>query len=325
MTVTSLDETRIYYGSDRLKEVFRSMVQGSAQEAVKSLNSKYLRFSTLFLLQPDICTADITSQLNTRNKYALDLIKDILSEEEINSERVLTEYTPDNYASLRWILETGYSEDGLSEEYDQVLDAAAIILSRVYNDRTSLKIIEELIFSRHRKGSYIYDLTWTFFEALNPRDIAVLVKRLKASETSDVELACRFLNFIPGLNEKRDNEQQNKYQSAMKWINENQNFLYFTGASNQQTINPQRYSVSLEAKYLQKSASVVASGQTRTLKGMEQSCLDCFNRLDTETKQLLSDYSNILFRSNRNRWNKWIQGPIERQIDVARGVMEGLQ
>ncbi len=325
MAITSLDETRIYYGSDRLKEVFGSMIKSNAQEAVKALNSKYLRFPTLFILQQDINTLDIASQLNTRNKYALDLVKDLLSEEDINSDRILAEYTPDNHSSIRWILETGYSEDGLSDEYDQVLDAAAIILSKVYNDRTCLKIIEELIFSRHRKGSYMYDLTWTFFEALNPRDIAVLVKRLDSSEPRDVELARKFLNFIPVQNDKRDNEEQNQYQSALKWIKQNQSFLYYTGATNQQTINPQRYAVSLEAKYLQKPANEVSDGQSRSLKREEQSCLDCFNQLDTETKLLLSEYSNRLFRSNRSRWSKWIQSPIERQIDIARGVMEGLQ
>ncbi len=316
MSIALFDEIRIYYGSDKLKTIFRDMVDNNVEGALKSLNQKNLQFPSLFVLNSEINNAGLDEHLSTRNKYALELTNQVLADEEFDSERLQSGNIQEHFAAVRWILESGSSKDGLSDEFDQVLDTSAIILCKLYNERSCLRTVENLIFDRHRKGSYIYDLTWVFFETLNPQNLNTLANRLRSANPKDVELARKFLNFIPDIGNRNDDARK-QHQIALRWINRNQNFLYFTGASNQQTIEPLRYAVSLEAKYLQKSACGIMAEPSRALRKEEITYLDNFNKLDDDLKLLLSDCSDYLCRSDRYKWSKWLHSPIEKQIEVA--------
>ncbi len=316
MSIALFDEIRIYYGSDKLTTIFRDLVDNNVEEALKSLNQKNLQFPSFFVLHNEINNSGLDERLSTRNKFALNLINQVLSDEELDSERLQSGNTQENLAYVRWILESGCSEDGLSDQFDQVLDTSAIILSKLYNDRSCLSTIENLIFDRYRKGSYIYDLTWVFFETLNPQNLNTLANRLRSANPKDVELAHKFLNFIPGIDSRNDDSRK-QYQAALKWINRNQNFLYFTGATNQQTTEPLRYMVSLQAKYLQKPAYSIMTEQSRALRKEEVTYLENFNNLDEDIKLLLSNCSDFLCRSDRNKWGKWLHSPIEKQIEIA--------
>ncbi len=316
MSIALFDEIRIYYGSDKLVTIFRDLVDNNVEEALKSLNQKNLQFPSLFVLHNEINNSGLDERLSTRNKFALNLINQVLSDEELDSERLQSGNTQENLAYVRWILESGCSEDGLSDQFDQVLDTSAIILGKLYNDRSCLSTIENLIFDRHRKGSYIYDLTWVFFETLNPQNLNTLANRLRSANPKDVELAHKFLNFIPGIDSRNDDSRK-QHQTALKWINRNQNFLYFTGATNQQTTEPLRYMVSLEAKYLQKPAYSIMTEQSRALRKEEVTYLENFSNLDEDIKLLLSNCSDFLCRSDRNKWSKWLHSPIEKQIEIA--------
>lgn len=325
MSAGLFDEIRVFYGSERLKTIFNDMASSNIEETERSINHKNLKFPSLFTLKSEIASSDLLDRLNQRNRYALDLINNLSSEERLGSDRILSEYTPENYSALRWILETGYTEDGMSDDYDEVLDTAAIILTRVYNDRSCLRLIEELIFSRYRKDSFIYDLVWAYFETINTQNINLLVNRLRSANPKDVELARKFLNFIPCISLNRDEDPHTQYQCCLKWINQNQNFLYYTGATNLQTTNPCRYEVSLEAKYMQKPAYSVIGEQSRSLKREETVYLNNFRELDEESQLLLSNYSDYLYRNNKNRWNRWLQSPIDRQLEIAKRIMGGAQ
>ncbi|EMS71803.1 hypothetical protein [Ruminiclostridium cellobioparum] len=316
MSIALFDEIRIYYGSDKLATIFRDMVDNDVEEALKSLNQKNLLFPSLFVLHNEINNVGLNERLSNRNKYAMDLINQVLADEELDSERLQSGNIQENLTAARWILESGSSEDGLSDEFDQVLDTSAIVLCKLYNDRSCLRTVETLIFDRHRKGSYTYDLTWVFFETLNPQNLNTLANRLRSANPKDVELARKFLNFIPDL-DNRNNDARKQHQIASRWINRNQNFLYFTGSSNQQTIDPMRYEVSLEAKYLQRPVGSIMTEQSRALRKEEVTYLDNFNKLDDDVKLLLSNCSDYLCRSDRYKWSKWLHSPLEKQIEMA--------
>jgi len=327
MNIALFDEIRIYYGSDRLLTIFRDLAGNNENEALKSVNQKNLKFPSLFILCPEIKRLQLSDGLNARNTYAYNFISRILEGEELDSQVLLQEYTgenPENQEILRWMIESGHAEDGLSEEYDQVLDTAAICLLKVYGNNRSLKIIEDMIFSRYRKGSFIYDLTWAYFETINPQNLNGLAARLRSSEPKDVELARKLLNFIPSVSEREDNTRK-QYQNTLKWISQNQNFLYYTGVTNNQTFEPARFAVSLEAKYLQKPAESFLQQQSRLAGAEGSENLERFKELEDDYKLLLSNYSNALYRYNRYKWNKWIQSPVERQIEIAERVMGDVQ
>ncbi len=315
MATTLFDEIRIFNGSDKLTTIFRDLINNNFDEAIKSLNHRYLQFPSLFILNTEI-SSEIYERLNTRNKCALNFINQVLSEEGPDSERILSESTQESFAAYKWILESGCSEDGLSEAYDEVLDRAAMVLCKVYNDQSCLRIMEALIFDRHRKGSYIYDLTWAFFESLNPQNINSLANRLRSANPKDVELARKFLNFIPDI-DSRDEDSRKLYQRALKWLSQNQNYIYYTGVTNNQTPNPSRYTVSLEAKYLHKPAYSIIQEPSRNINKEEASYLDNFINLNEDTKQLLARCSDMLYHINKYKWNKWLQSPVDKQIEIA--------
>lgn len=215
MSIALFDEIRIYYGSDKLATIFRDMVDNDVEEALKSLNQKNLLFPSLFVLHNEINNVGLNERLSNRNKYAMDLINQVLADEELDSERLQSGNIQENLTAARWILESGSSEDGLSDEFDQVLDTSAIVLCKLYNDRSCLRTVETLIFDRHRKGSYTYDLTWVFFETLNPQNLNTLANRLRSANPKDVELARKFLNFIPDL-DNRNNDARKQHQIASR-------------------------------------------------------------------------------------------------------------
>jgi len=318
-----LDEIRLNRGADKMKAVFYDLVNHNLEKAIKLINDKSLQFTSLFILQPEIKGSDVITRLSVKNKHALEIIDKILSKEILNTQIFLPEYKQEDYSSLKWILETGYIDDGLSDEFDEVLDTAAIMLAKVYKDKNCLPAIEEMIFNRYRRGAFIYDLVWAFFEFENPDKLIMVANRLRSSNRKDVELACKFLNFIPciGMNNKEDHMKQHK--CSLKWIKQNKDFLYYTGETFLQTSSPYRYAVSKEAKYLQKPASNVNGELSRLLTQDELICLDSFKKLDDDSKLRLSNYSSMLYHKSKYRWRKWRQNPIDKQIEIAKRKLGG--
>lgn len=321
--IDSLDSVRLNYGTDRLKDIFQDMVNNNEPMAVRLLNNSNIGFPSLFILRPEISRNNLIPRLSMQNKLTLMATNDMLSKDTISSQRFL-EHSNEYYPVIRRILETGYTEDGLNDQYDEVMETAAVILTKVYGDYSCQRIIEELIFNRYRKGTYIYDLVWAFFETINTNNLLMVVERLRSKHPKDVELARKFLNFIPCIRDNSGDDPIKHYQGSIRWINQNFNFLYYTGETNQQTHNPCRYAVSLEAKYLQRSLSVVNGKAPRTLTRFQSNILDNFKKLDDDTKVYLSDYSDMLYRRNKYRWSKWLESPIESQIDIAKRMLGGL-
>jgi len=316
-----VDEIRFNHGMDRLKATFHDLVNNNPEKAVKVINNENVLFPYLFILQSEIIRSDLLSRLNVRNKYALEITNEILLKEISNTQRFSSEFRQDDYSVLKWIVDTGYIEDGLNDKYDEVIETAAIILTKFYKDKSCLRIIEEMIFNRYKKGAFIYDLVWAFFEASDPDSLIMVINRLHSPNPKDIELARKFLNFIPCIGKHLEENPQKQYECALRWINQNQNFLYYTGETYLQTSNPYRYAISLEAKYLQKTAANFYREASRSLTEVEYTCLERFNSLDSNSKLCLSNYSDMLYRKSRNMWSNWLQNPIDKQIEIAQRIL----
>lgn len=310
--IESLDEIRLNKGIDKMRAVFNDLVNNNPEKAIKLINDKNVKFTSLFLLQPEIKRSALLPSLSVRNKQALEIAN--------GAKHFSSEYKTEDYPTLKWILETGYIEDGLNDQYDEVLDNAAIILAKVYKDKNCLATIEEMIFNRYRTGAFIYDLVWAFFEVADSENLIMVANRLRSSNRKDVELARTFLNFVPCISMNNEKDNMKQYKCSLKWITQNKEFLYFTGDTNQQTSNPNRYAINWDAKYLQKPASNVNGEFNRTLTEYECKCLDSFKRLDDDSKLRLSDYSSMLYRKSKHRWSKWLQNPIDKQLEIAKSI-----
>ena len=111
---------------------------------------------------------------------------------------------------------------------------------------------------------------------------------------------------------------QKQYFSFFYYLKENYPFLYFTGESFQRESNPTPYSIAMDSKYLYKRVSVDTGISLIPLTQKENSLSNYFNRLDNDTKQLLSNFSLKTQHENKYLWRSWINQSIIKQINMAR-------
>ena len=312
-----LDRFRLNEGIDKLKSHYHYLVKFNTNKAANLINDKKLHFCTLFVLQPVIKGTNYSEYLNSQNESALEFITDMLEKDVSNKKNSENIHKQPNYSVLKWILETGWLDDGLNNKYDEILDKSAILLTKKYNDISIINIIVEIIFSRHRKGLYIHDMVWALFESRSIQSLIITAQRLHSKQWRDVKLACKLLGFIPGIDIEFNKNRVKPYLVFLNWIEENSSFLNYTGEGFQQTPTPEPYAVSLEAKYLCK-ISAMDNPKPLRLLNEESKRLEIFKILDKNTRILLSRFSFYLFRQNYHEWIRWINYPVEKQIRIAK-------
>lgn len=326
-SINPLDRIRIDEGIDNLKAYFNELAKEHTGEALNSINAENLHFPSLFVLRNEIDMLGLFYNLSLRNRVAIEITDEILeSKKKISvNEYISSDFAQIAYSAFKWIFETGFSDDGLSNQYDQVLDITAIILTKVYKEKTILPNLVNMIFDRNKKGLFTHDLVWAFFESRDPNSLIMIANHLLSTKKEDIELASKLLSFIPGIEKNSVISKEKKYTAFLNWLEENSPFLYFTGQSLQQVNRPITYIIALEAKYLNKYVSVDTGKTLKSFTDEESELLNKFNKQDNNTKLLLANFSNMLHNKNKSVWKEWIHYPILRQIAIAKAVIGGYQ
>ncbi|MCX7842922.1 MAG: hypothetical protein N2489_07600 [Clostridia bacterium] len=306
-----LDNIRLQKGITLVRSYFARLASYRPVQAANILNEPKLSFATLYCLSPEIEKYSLANRLNMRNKTALEYLNALRSRQKLDYTRLTEE-------ALEWVFETGRHDDGLSNEFDGILDKTAAILTKVYRNKSALPSIVDIIFKRNKKGGFIYDLIWAFFEARNADSLMLIADRLNSGNNKDAELAQKLLNFIPGINNISNTDRASLYAHVAEWLTENCCFLQYTGETFNQISNPEPFSVCLEAKYMCIPVSNPDSIDGRTITGQESSRLREFKTLDKETKVMLSDFSYSLHRKDQQSWSVWISSPLSEQIKAAK-------
>ncbi|NFM78215.1 hypothetical protein FDC04_05100 [Clostridium botulinum] len=319
-TINFLDKRMDDSGVDNIRSFFYQLAKENEKEALNLINDENLHFTSLFVLRPEIEELNLFQKLNARNRIALGITNEILSSKRNISdvEYLSFDYIQAVHSVLKWMLETGCINDGLDDQYDEILDITAIFLIKIYRDKTVLPIISEMIFRRYKQGLLIHDLAWAFFESRDPISLSIISERLQSKELKDVELAQELLSFVPGIGIRENIDIKKQYLSFLDWFGKNNLFLHFTGESFQQVKNPAIYRVVLEAKYLCEPVSIDTGEILRILSGKECKLIDQFKRLDENTQELLSEFSVMLHHNNICKWQYWLECPIGEQIKFAR-------
>jgi len=238
-TLSYLDRVRLVNGSDMCRSYFRELCEREPKRAVSLINDKKLLFVSLFMLMPEIEERGIYEHLNTRNTIAIKICRKIL---KIDS--FLIESREEVYGVLKWMLISGANDDGLSSEYDRIIDGVSSLLINTYTDKALLKVVADVIFRRNRRGAFIHDLVWAFFGANDPNALRIIAEFLRSNVKEDIDLAYKLLNLEPNSeNGYRDRHKQ--YLSYLSWVKENYPYIIFTGESFNLTSNPKPVSVDL--------------------------------------------------------------------------------
>jgi hypothetical protein len=182
-----------------------------------------------------------------------------------------------------------------------------------------------MIFKRNKEGHCIHDLVWAFFQFHDIYALKLIAKRILSPEKEDVALACDLLDIkVPDMNNAPTDNQQ-KHNLYLKWLKENDPFLYFTGESFQCSSHPTPYLTDLDRKYMYKGIPSYDKKSITHLNNYEHKCLEAFECLNDEDKTALSEYSYKFHNKNISGWKKWIRSPLVVQIEIAKNEMEGYQ
>ena len=305
----TLDAIRSQYGNQNVKNEFYNSYRRNPNSTIDALNDYRLAYPTLYVLYPEVIKLDAGNQLSGRNKTAANISRDFI----FHRDRGSYQYKPEHYPVLLWMLQTGYYDYDLGDEYDQIMDYTGLLLLKQEHDKSCLQPMEEMIFGRNRRGLNTCDAEWAFLGCEDPECLKLLANRLLSKDRQDVELACKMLSFIPCFDSQQA-RQTDLYTCVMQWINENKPYLQYTGESSQECNSPYPYKVSNVYKYLQKP---ITFNDISRLSSEEKFYITRFIALDEDKQAQLSGFSQKLHSSDRMRWGKWMSSPLDIQIGSA--------
>jgi hypothetical protein len=301
-----LDDVRQSHSYEETRDLFHRLYGDDATQAVSLLNEDGLSFPSLYILQPEISKLSLAGKLNDRNQKALEVEKDLLAHRHPGRGM-----TPEDVRDLlKWMLQSGSNAVNLGEEYDTVMDLAALLLVKEHRDADVLPLVEDMIFSRHRKGLNTYDAEWALFESEDPECIAMIARHLLSEDARDISMARRLLWFIPCADL---GDPKAHYRCVMQWLGRNRQYLRYTGESNQKCGNPRPFQVALEHKYLQRALDMDGG-----LRPEEQAAVTVFSELPTADKELLGEYSHYLRGVGGAQWRRWMSIGLPEQLAAAR-------
>ena len=311
-------------GGDALKRTFYSTAAKDRGQAAALLNDENTPYPVLWMLLPEIDALGLDSLLSPRNKIACDVTRRKLRKTYGKTLLAPEARSEEDYNALRWMFDTGrdWSPRGVRLElFDAVMDYVAALLIEKYDDAEVLVAIAHLVFRRRRQGRNFHDLVWALYRSADPAALRAIAEYLLSRDREDVVLAAQLL---PGGGEAPQDalEAQERYQSVLRWIEENGPYLYITGEHFQQTSAPVFVDFDEEAKYLDKPISPKGRTPLTPLTDEEYALLAQFRELPEEERSLLASYSCALRQRDREAWEQWRHLGAAQQVMAARKGFE---
>lgn len=304
-----LDDVRLSEGAEQCRTVFGELCEKDIRQAAGHLNDPRLTFGTLYMLSPGITQFHLERYMSPRNAAALRLVRAAGRPEGIGTGETAR-------TAMKWMLNTGRADDGMSSEYEEAMDIAASVLINTYKDADALPAAVDMIFNRSRIKHNIHSLVWAVFQSRNPEALKLIAQRLRSPNERDARLACSLLGIE--AENSSDESIRGQYEAYLQWLEDNDPFLYFTGESFQYTSRPAFYSIDFERRYLHRGTPRYDHQPVSPAGEEEQAALAAFKPLSREDQALLSGHSQRLHKSNPAEWKAWVQQPIEEQIRSAK-------
>lgn len=313
--INKLDIIRRYQGINYLRNFFVKALKIQKKQTIYLINDSNLSFTSLFVLKQEISKYKLFMALNERNKIALYICEIICEEKFSSGEFSNIDLKSENARkAMLWVFNTGSPDDGLSDEFEQILDSVASVLIKEHNEKSIIPMLTEMIFNRNRNDKYIHDLVWA---CLQSKDINILknfAEHLRSPIVKDVELARSLLNLPQEIPLKTATEKEKQYTSFMTWLKDNSPYINFTGESFNLTSNPVPCIVDLESKYLCNGGCIQVISQIDSTSDAHTNTKSEFSKLPESHKAILSKYSQNLHEEDPIYWKEWIHYPIDKQI-----------
>lgn len=314
-----LDEIRINEGNDSCSQTFISFCAGNRYKAVELLNDLRISFPCLYILLPALKSFNLYNSLNYRNTNALRIINHVLRTEKLNlPNHYLFSGDGNIYKTLKWIFETGNSEDEMDDGYDNIIDIVVSLLLSIYRDTSLIPAVVDMIFKRNSNGKLIHNLVWAIFKLKDLSVVKLIAERLCSQDKNEVEFAANLIN----VNTSNSTDNTTLYNSYIGWLQDNDPYLYFTEESFQFKSNPAFCAVDNERKYLNKGIESYDKQPLTSLDENEAKQLEVFKSLSDKEKEILSEYSLNIRKKSLSKWQNWMDNAIEIQLHLANSGTE---
>lgn len=306
-----LSQIRQEQGIEALRNILETLFLQNQEEAIAIINDNSAPFPWLFLSLPMLKKLYLFEELNGRNICALKLCAQIQKNHKLQA-RVFP-YSYENkdsyYPVLLWMFETGIVEDGLNDDYDEIMDGVVSLLIHNYHENSILHQVCETMYERNRKGTFNHDLIWAYLRSNNHETLMHIAEHFHSNNPKDIRLTCKLLHCdMP----ETDNAEE-YYHAFQSWLEENKPYLSFTDESFQRTSKPQIFQVDINAKYLGKPIKGAPP-----MTPNEANHLIEFQNKPIEDQLLLSHFAHNLSKQSEEAYNRWMNFPVSQQIDIAR-------
>ncbi|MDF2568342.1 MAG: hypothetical protein K0R90_1798, partial [Oscillospiraceae bacterium] len=317
------DRLRLKQGISKLKATFIELAEKQSPKAAALINDRNVLFYTVYLLIPDIDAYHLYGQLNNRNLVALNVTANITNDKKLlfKTEKLMNGNIQNDPSALKWMIKTGFADDGINDDFDNILDYSAALLIDSHQEKSLLPLMADKIFERNKKGTYNHDLIWAFFHSHDPDTLKIIAKHLRSSQSEDVKLAKHLLNIDNIVEVNETSNRENPYTKYVTWLKKNNPYLYFTEETFQYTSKPSPCNIDYDAAYLCKEVSYDDRTPVKPLDEKEKAILEDFHQLSKKDRKLLSKYSRTMHEKSVAAWKNWINSPIDDQKDIAKNDM----
>lgn len=303
---------------DELNDFFEILLKQDRELALEAINDERCSFSAFFMLIPKIELKNLQRGLNERNLYALNLYRNKVN----RSGTKAAEESASAINALKWIVSTGIAGDGMSDIYDELMDAAVIRLIMTYRDTSVLPDAVRLIFLRNKRGSFSHDIVWAVFRSHSIDSLKLIAEYLLSPDRRDAEFSARLLYLKPP-SDLMLAANKKLYESYLSWLEENGEFLYFTGDNFQRTSEPAFFKLNASAKYIGKPVSKRTGMPLGNLSDNELRTMNLFENAGEREKEALLAHSDRLKKNDPQAWEDFINSAFETQWAAAVSSREG--
>lgn len=291
--IINLEKTRQLYGVKKLNEEFQKLLNLNKSTAISTINSQNISFYTFFTLIDVIKSNNLQYCLNSKYIFVLNITDE---NEQKKLDNLHYNKNSEYHDYLLWIFKTGYKFDGYNNDFDELLDYSAVNLLLNYKNYSILNDVCTLIFKRNRENLYNHDLIWAFLKSKNKFLFLEILKYLKSSNIIDREFANELLSQFT------NDKVENSYKYWSKWINENNDFLFYSNQHFQLTSNPKCYLIDYDSKFIGKSC--INYTKNSFSDNYHTKTLDDLHKYDEETVKTACNHSYFMRNTNKSNWEK---------------------
>ncbi len=305
-----LDVLRAQNGTEGFRTQFERLCKTDANRAIQLLSDERLGFPTLFYLREEVSAHGLGARLRGRAFLALGITEQILKRNpKENNASYLKMRQSAEQPVLLWMLETGYRENGASDTYEEVMDAVSAVLLDLYREKRALPYVAEMLFMRAKNERNYHDLFWALTRFGDPAALQPLAKRLDANDPAVAALARELLGI---------NAENVRYADYIRWLGENDPFLYFTGESMQFSAKPAVCELDLERKYADKGVTSYEKQPFVPADEEERTRMSEFSSLPRYDRAVLAEHAHSLRLTNPAEWRQFQKRAVEEQVLFAK-------